>query len=52
MAADGASIIDIGGGTSTFVDHLLDAGFTDITVLDLTGQALEESRLGGSEGNQ
>lgn len=38
------AIIDIGGGASTFVDHLLDAGFTDITVLDLADQALEETR--------
>lgn len=38
------AVIDIGGGASTFVDHLLDAGFTDITVLDLADQALEEAR--------
>jgi 2-polyprenyl-3-methyl-5-hydroxy-6-metoxy-1,4-benzoquinol methylase len=38
------AVIDIGGGASTFVDHLLDAGFTDITVLDLADRALEEAR--------
>lgn len=38
------AIIDIGGGASTFVDHLLDAGFTDITVLDLADHAFEEVR--------
>jgi len=38
------AVIDIGGGASTFVDHLLDAGFTDVTVLDLAGQALERAR--------
>jgi SAM-dependent methyltransferase len=42
------AIIDVGGGASTLVDHLLDDGFTDITVLDVAGKALEQSqeRLG------
>ena len=31
-----AKIIDIGGGDSFFVDHLLDLGYQDITVLDLS----------------
>lgn len=35
-----ASIIDIGGGTSRLVDALLDAGFTAVTVLDLSENAL------------
>ena len=41
-------IIDVGGGASVLVDHLLDAGFTDLTVLDLSGNALRRSqeRLG------
>ena len=43
-ASKGDAIIDIGGGASTFVDHLLDAGFMDITVLDLADQGLEQSR--------
>lgn len=38
------AIIDIGGGASTLVDHLLDDGFTDITVLDVSGKALEQAR--------
>jgi SAM-dependent methyltransferase len=37
-------IIDIGGGASTLVDHLLDAGYGDLTVLDLTETALDHSR--------
>ncbi|HQU32082.1 MAG: class I SAM-dependent methyltransferase [Planctomycetia bacterium] len=43
-------ILDVGGGTSTFVDHLLAAGFTDITVLDLVPAALVEAevRLGAA----
>ena len=42
------AIIDIGGGASTLVDHLLDDGFTDITVLDISGKALRQAqgRLG------
>jgi len=41
-------IIDVGGGASVLVDHLLDAGFTDLAVLDLSGNALRRSqeRLG------
>lgn len=39
VAAD-APIIDVGGGASTLVDDLLDAGFEDLTVLDLSGEAL------------
>jgi len=33
-------VIDIGGGSSLLVDHLLDAGYTDLTVLDISEQAL------------
>jgi len=38
------AIIDIGGGASTLVDHLLEAGYGDLTVLDLTETALDHSR--------
>ncbi len=43
-----ASIIDVGGGASTLVDDLLKAGYHNLTVLDLSGAALEaaKSRLG------
>jgi len=40
-----ASIIDIGGGDSFLVDNLLAAGFTDITVLDISGAAINRARL-------
>ncbi len=40
----GASVIDVGGGASTLVDRLLDRGYEDVTVLDLSGAALRESR--------
>ena len=36
----GSRIIDIGGGASRLVDQLLDQGFTDITVLDVSEVAL------------
>ena len=45
---DDAPIIDIGSGASTLVDDLLDAGHRDITVLDISEQALAvvQQRLG------
>jgi SAM-dependent methyltransferase len=44
-----AKIIDIGGGDSKLVDYLLDEGFENITVLDISAQALDKAkkRLGG-----
>jgi 2-polyprenyl-3-methyl-5-hydroxy-6-metoxy-1,4-benzoquinol methylase len=39
-----ASIIDIGGGESKLVDKLLDEGFEDITVLDISEQAIEHTK--------
>jgi hypothetical protein len=43
-----APIIDIGGGDSRLVDYLLQDGYTDITVLDISEYALEraKNRLG------
>ena len=43
-----AKIIDVGGGDSKLVDHLLEQGFEDITVLDISAKALEKAqkRLG------
>ncbi len=40
----GAAILDVGGGASTLVDHLLAAGFTDVTVLDIASTALAQAR--------
>lgn len=37
-------IIDVGGGASVLVDDLLDAGYQDVTVLDILGGALERAR--------
>ena len=39
-----ASIIDIGGGDSLFVDHLLENGYKDITVLDISPLALDKAK--------
>jgi 2-polyprenyl-3-methyl-5-hydroxy-6-metoxy-1,4-benzoquinol methylase len=45
-------IIDVGGGASTLVDHLLDDGFQYVTVLDISAAALEvaQQRLGQRAG--
>ena len=43
-AAPGSSVIDIGGGTSTLVDALVDSGWEDITVLDIAPSALDQTR--------
>jgi cyclopropane fatty-acyl-phospholipid synthase-like methyltransferase len=47
-----AKLIDIGGGDSKLVDFLLDEGFEDITVLDISAKALEKAkqRLGDRAG--
>jgi hypothetical protein len=39
-----AKIIDIGGGDSKLVDYLLDEGFENITVLDISAQALDKAK--------
>lgn len=43
-----ARIVDVGGGEATLVDDLLDAGYRNVTVLDLSAKALEvcRARLG------
>lgn len=47
-----AAIIDVGGGASTLVDGLLDAGYRDVAVLDLAPSALaiSQQRLGDRAG--
>jgi len=39
-----ASIIDIGGGASTLVDSLLEAGYENLSVLDISHAAIEQAR--------
>jgi SAM-dependent methyltransferase len=39
-----APILDVGGGASTLVDDLVAIGYSDLTVLDVSGAALEAAR--------
>ena len=39
-----AQIIDVGGGASTLADDLLGKGFKNLTVLDISANALEETK--------
>lgn len=39
-----AKIIDIGGGDSFLADHLLDLGYEDISVLDISEAAIERAK--------
>lgn len=39
-----ASIIDIGGGDSKLVDFLLEEGYENITVLDISAKSLEKAK--------
>ncbi len=51
-AGPSAAIIDVGGGASRLVDRLVQEGFEDLTVLDLSAAALEtaKARLGDAAG--
>lgn len=39
-----AKIIDVGGGDSLFVDYLIELGYTDLSVLDISENALEKAK--------
>jgi SAM-dependent methyltransferase len=39
-----ASVVDVGGGASRLVDFLLERGYHDVTVVDLSQQALTAAR--------
>lgn len=39
-----AKIIDVGGGDSKLVDHLLEEGFNNITVLDISERAIAKAK--------
>jgi len=51
-ATPASTIIDVGGGASRLVDNLVERGFEDVTVLDLSEAALEaaKARLGDDAG--
>jgi cyclopropane fatty-acyl-phospholipid synthase-like methyltransferase len=46
-----AKIIDIGGGDSYLIDNLLELGFTNLTLLDISANAIEriKNRLGAMQ---
>ena len=48
-----AKIIDVGGGDSKLVDYLLEEGFENVSVLDISATALEKAkkRLGDKANN-
>ena len=48
-----AKVIDIGGGDSFLLDHLLDLGYQDISVLDISAAAIDRAkkRLGDKAKN-
>ena len=39
-----ASIIDVGGGDSKLVDYLLNEGYNNLTVLDISETAIEKAK--------
>ncbi len=43
--AKDAAIIDVGGGDSKLADALLDAGYTNITILDISVTAIENAKM-------
>lgn len=48
-----AKVIDIGGGDSFLVDHLLEMGYQDISVLDISESAINRAKLRlGDRSNQ
>ena len=40
----GHAVIDVGGGASTLPGELLDRGFSEVTVLDISSSALDKAR--------
>ena len=39
-----AAVVDVGGGASSLADRLVERGFTDVTVLDISRRALADAR--------
>ena len=44
-APQNSPVIDIGGGDSMLVDYLLEDGYSDITVLDISTAAIERAKI-------
>lgn len=52
VSSPSARVLDVGGGASTLVDDLLERGYRDVTVLDVSAAALAASRQRlGDRGN-
>jgi ubiquinone/menaquinone biosynthesis C-methylase UbiE len=45
QVAKNAAIIDVGGGDSYFVDYLLNFGYTNITVVDISEVAINRAKI-------
>jgi ubiquinone/menaquinone biosynthesis C-methylase UbiE len=45
QVAKNAAIIDVGGGDSYFVDYLLNFGYTNITVVDISEAAINRAKI-------
>lgn len=45
-----AAVVDVGGGASVFAERLVARGFSDVSVLDLSSEALAEGRRHAGEG--
>lgn len=44
VAGPEARIVDVGGGASRLVDHLLDAGYRELTVVDIAAASMDAAR--------
>ena len=44
LSTPSSSVVDVGGGASRLVDHLLADGYEDVTVIDIADAALEQAR--------
>lgn len=51
--SNGAKIIDVGGGDSYLIDNLLELGYTNLHLLDISSKAIEriKNRLGAKSEN-
>jgi len=45
-----AAILDVGGGASTLIDDLLERGYSDVTVLDISAAAIANAKARAPRG--
>ncbi len=50
VAGSASAVVDVGGGASTLVDDLVRIGYSDLTILDISGEGLTiaQRRLGAA----